>query len=69
VNKRLAAWGAVLVVYPRLKIVHRLGRVHSNVDPLSRLPWVPPHESPVQVDHGTIVPDEERQEEVQRLEE
>jgi hypothetical protein len=37
-NRRLAAWGAVFAAYPGLKIIHRPGQVHSNVDPLSRLP-------------------------------
>jgi hypothetical protein len=67
-NRRLVAWGAVFAAYPGLKIIRRPGRVHSNVDPLSRLPRVPPHESPVQDDRGTIVPDEERREAAQRME-
>ena len=37
VNKRLLTWGAVFSAYPGLRIVHRAGRVHSNVDPISRL--------------------------------
>ena len=41
-NKRLAAWGLVFAAYPQLIIVHRPGRTHSNVDPLSRLPRIPP---------------------------
>lgn len=42
-NRRLAAWGAVYSTYaPGLDIVHRPGRVHSNVDPLSRLRRQPP---------------------------
>lgn len=42
-NRRLAAWGVVYSVYaPGLEIVHRAGRIHSNVDPLSRLPRAPP---------------------------
>lgn len=47
-NRRLAAWGAVFSAYaPHLEIIHRPGRVHSNVDPLSRLPRSPPpHDSP-----------------------
>lgn len=47
-NKRLAAWGAVFSAFaPFLDIVHRPGRVHSNVDPLSRIPREPPeHTSP-----------------------
>jgi RNase H-like domain found in reverse transcriptase len=34
-NRRLAAWGTVFAAYPELVIVHRPGRIHSNVDPLS----------------------------------
>ena len=30
-------WGLTYSAYPKLKIVHQAGRVHSNVDPLSRL--------------------------------
>lgn len=38
-NQRLATWGAVFSAYaPGLEIIHRPGRKHSNVDPLSRLP-------------------------------
>ena len=49
-NRRLAAWGAVFSAYaPKLEIIHRAGRVHSNVDPLSRLPRAPPaHISPLE---------------------
>jgi RNase H-like domain found in reverse transcriptase len=47
-NRCLAAWGAVFAAYPGLDIVHRVGIVHSNVDPLSRLPQIPPHQSPVE---------------------
>jgi hypothetical protein len=47
-NRRLAAWGAVFSAYaPGLEIVHRAGRKHSNVDPLSRIPRAAPdHQSP-----------------------
>ncbi len=31
------SWGLTYSAYLKLKIVHRAGRVHSNVDPLSRL--------------------------------
>lgn len=54
--------------YPGLKIVHRPGHIHSNVDPLLRLPRVPLHNSPVRDDITTIIPDEEKQEEAQRAE-
>nr|GAT46648.1 TY3B-TY3B protein [Mycena chlorophos] len=47
VNRRLLTWGTVFSAYPGLKIVHRAGRVHSNVDPISRLRRrVPIHDSP-----------------------
>ena len=47
VNRRLLTWGAVFSAYPKLKIVHRAGRVHSNVDPISRLRRrLPRQESP-----------------------
>jgi hypothetical protein len=62
-NRRLAAWGAVFSAYPGLKIVHRAGRVYSNVDPLSRLLHTPLHESPVLEDMNTIVQDTERRKE------
>lgn len=37
VNRRLLTWGTTFSAYPDLVIVHRAGRVHSNVDPISRL--------------------------------
>ncbi len=37
VNRRLLTWGTVFSAYPNLRVVHRAGRVHSNVDPISRL--------------------------------
>jgi hypothetical protein len=37
VNRRLLSWGTTFAAYPNLHIVHRAGRVHSNVDPISRL--------------------------------
>lgn len=59
-NRRLAAWGAVFAAYPGLTIVHRAGRVHSNVDPLSRMPRVPPHSSPIRDDIPDIIQSEEK---------
>lgn len=53
-NRRLASWGLVFAAYPRLKIVYRPGRVHSNVDPLSRLPQLPAYATPARDD----LPDE-----------
>jgi hypothetical protein len=47
VNRRLLTWGVVYAAYPDLDVVHRAGRVHSNVDPISRLRRrVPFFESP-----------------------
>ena len=55
-NRRLAAWGAVFSAYaPKLEIIHRAGRVHSNVDPLSRLPRAPlTHVSPLEMNEPSI---------------
>lgn len=49
-NRRLTAWGTVFSAYtPHLEIVHRPGRKHSNVDPLSQLPRAAPdHFSPLE---------------------
>lgn len=60
-NRRLAAWGAVFAAYPGLHIVHRPGKVHSNVDPLSRLPRTPLHNSPIRDDLHTISQDKDKQ--------
>lgn len=57
-NRRLAAWGAVFAAYPNMKIVHRPGWVHSNVDPLSRLPRVPFNIAPMKDDTESIVQEE-----------
>lgn len=37
VNSRLLTWGLVFAAFPNMKIVHRAGCVHSNVNPISRL--------------------------------
>ena len=37
INHQLLSWGTIFSAYPDLQIVHRAGRVHSNVDPISRL--------------------------------
>ena len=67
-NRRLAAWGAVFSAYsPGLEIIHRAGRVHSNVDPLSRLPRAPPdHISPLEDKEPSIVTDSSLAEEQER---
>jgi hypothetical protein len=67
-NRRLAAWGAVFAAYPGLKIVHRAGRIHSNVDPLSRLPRIPPHNSPARDNTPSIPPDQEKVDRAQTAE-
>ena len=47
VNKRLQKWGLTYNAFPKLKIIHRAGRVHSNMDPISRLHRkIPFYESP-----------------------
>jgi hypothetical protein len=47
INKRLLTWGVVYAAYPKLEVEHRPGRVHSNVDPISRLRRrIPFYESP-----------------------
>ena len=55
-NRQLAAWGAVFSAYAlKLEIIHRAGQVHSNIDPLSRLPRAPPtHVSPLEMDEPSI---------------
>ena len=37
VNRRLLTWGTVFAAYPDMEIIHRAGKMHSNVDPISRL--------------------------------
>jgi len=55
VNRRLLTWGTVFAAYPNLKIVHRAGKVHSNVDPISRLRHrVPEASGPVTDDNAII---------------
>jgi len=58
-NRCLAAWGAIFSAYaPGLEIIHRAGWVHSNVDPLSRLPCRPPdHISPIRDLEPSIITD------------
>ena len=53
-NRRLALWGAIYASYPGLEIVHRAGKVHSNVDALSRLARTPTHQSPISDDSHMI---------------
>ena len=55
-NRRLVAWGMVFGAFPGLDIVHRAGKVHSNLDPLSRLPRILLHQSPA-VDKTQLIQD------------
>lgn len=55
VNRRLLTWGTVFAAYPDLRIVHRAGKVHSNVDPISRLRRrVPFTQNPITDDNNVI---------------
>jgi len=50
VNRRLLTWGTVFAAYPKLRIVHRAGRVHSNINPISRLRRRVPYQQGPMVD-------------------
>src|SRR6202050_3447369 len=50
VNCRLLTWSTVFATYPRLQIVHRAGRIHSNVNPISRLHQRIPYQQEPTVD-------------------
>ena len=55
VNRRLLTWGLIFSAFPNMKIVHRAGRVHSNVDPISRLRRRQPiQEGPANVDAASL---------------
>ena len=49
-NRRLTAWGLVFTAFPEMVIIHRPGRIHLNVDPLSHLPRIPNFMSPARDD-------------------
>src|SRR5439155_11875124 len=56
VNRRLLSWGTVFAAYPGMKIIHRAGRVHSNIDSISRLRRrIPLQEGPVSDDTPHLV--------------
>jgi len=67
-NRHLAAWGEVFSAYvPGLEIIHRAGRVHLNVDPLSHPPRTPPdHIPPLKDSSPTILTDSLLAEEQER---
>ncbi|THH26480.1 hypothetical protein EUX98_g7699 [Antrodiella citrinella] len=55
VNRRLLTWGTVFAAYPGLRIIHRAGRIHSNVDPISRLRRrIPMQEGPITTDNVSL---------------
>lgn len=55
VNRRLLTWGTVFAAYPDIRIVHRAGKVHSNVDPISRLRRrIPYTQNPINDDNDVI---------------
>jgi len=68
-NRCLAAWGTIFSAYaPGLEIIHRAGRVHSNVDPLSHLPRAAPENtSPILDSSPSIVTDSTLAEEQERM--
>lgn len=59
VNRRLLSWGLVFSAYPNLRIIHRAGRIHSNVDPISRLRRRVPEQDGPPLDNTPSVPLEE----------
>lgn len=56
VNRRLLSWGLVFSAYPKLRIIHRAGRIHSNVDPISRLRRRVPEQNGPSTDNTPSVP-------------
>lgn len=55
VNCRLLTWGLVFSAFPNMKIIHRAGRVHLNVDPVSQLRCrIPPQEGPLDDDFSPL---------------
>ena len=50
VNHWLLTWGTVFATYPKLQIGRHASRVHSNVDPISRLRQRVPHQQGLTVD-------------------
>jgi len=50
VNRCLLTWGTVFLAYPKLQIIHRAGRVHSNFNLISRLRQRVPFQSGPSVD-------------------
>ena len=55
VNCWLLTWGTIFSVYPGLHIIHRTGRVHSNIDPILWLCWQVPHKDSPSSDKCAMV--------------
>ena len=55
VNRCLLTWGTIFAAYPDMEIIHHAGKIHSNVDPISRL-WrrVPINDGPVTDDVRSV---------------
>ncbi len=70
INQRLLTWGMVFSAYPNLKIVHRAGWVHSNIDPISRLRRRLPPENGLATDtirFAELKPDEDEKDAMRRM--
>jgi hypothetical protein len=60
--------GGSVCSIPGLCIVHCPGQVHSNVDPISHLPRIPPHNSPIRDNIEHIEPEPDKIKMAQRAE-
>ena len=55
VNRCLLTWGTIFAAYPDMEIIHQAGKIHSNVDPVSRLRRrVPITDSPITDDVRSV---------------
>ena len=55
VNRHLLTWGTIFAAYPDMEIVHRTGKIHSNVDPVSHLRrCVPINDGPITDDVRSV---------------
>jgi hypothetical protein len=66
-NRRLMLWGLLYKAYPKIHILHRAGRVNSNVDPLSRLETRIPNFTDVNRDPGIAI-DLQKDQKLQKFE-
>ena len=66
VNRRLLTWGTVFAAYPKLRIIHHAGKVHSNVDPISQpQQWVP-YQASLNIANITPIPSSSTKDPVQQ---